>query len=856
MQSLVRVLLPCLAVSTIGLGAEAVYPAAKHGETYMHNYYLPPAPGTTPWWPSWAPDGKSIAIAMQGSIWRVDPKSGQAIELTYSRKYHSSPDWSPDGKWIVYTADDDAKDVQLEILNVTTGESHVLTDDHAVYADPVFSKDGKMLAYVSTQPNGYFNIYVRPIRDGQWAGDAIQLTQDNSYRRNRQYFGEWDMHTQPAWSPDGREILFVSNRNVPLGSGSVWRMPVEANGILKAKPVLQELTLYRTRPSVSPDGTRIIYASTGGSSDQFDNLYILPVAGGLPYKLTFGSYNHYHPRWSPDGEWIAYISNELGLPQLFLLETFGGEKKAVTITERKWKRPMGKLRVRVLDERTGSRTPARIYAPASDGKFYAPFDAYARIAFPRMVYRANEHAFYTTGAFTIEAPPGKMSLEAVKGFEYLPARQQVRITANHITEATLVLKPIADMAAAGWFNGTTHTHLNKGGNVRNSVDALISGARSEGMQVATILIGNKDTRILDWELFTPGGAAHPASRKMPPTMVLVAQEFRPSLWGHTSYVGLKNHLISPLANGYEGTAIESPYPTNTDMFRKAKAQGAVVAYAHAFGGNSDPERGNLGGAKGFAVDAALGTVDMLEWGSSSRGTLQVWHHALNNDLRITPVGGEDAKFDFQRHTLTGSMRTYAYVGRELTAKGWIEALRAGRTFFSNGPLVQFTINGNLPGSSLQLPQAGGTVAIHVDIRSAAPLTRAVIWRNGKVWKEIALSADQRSGIFNEKATFTDSGWLAVVVEGSSVAGADGTFLQAGTNAIRIYVGGQKIRNRESAEYFIRWIDKLQKMTASARGWRSQTEKDRVFAQLNEARHVYEQLAVEAAAGVSGSLRRP
>src|SRR2546427_93065 len=226
-------------------------------------------------------------------------------------------------------------------------------------------------------------------------------------------------------------------------------------------------------------------------------------------------------------------------------------------------------------------------------------------------------------------------------------------------------------------------------------------------------------------------------------MVLVAEEFRPALWGHVVYLGLKDHLISPFANGYEGTAIESPYPTNADMFRKAKAQGAVVGYAHAFGGERDPAAGNLGGAKGFAMDAALGVVDTLEWASSSRASLRVWHHALNNDFPIAPVGGEDAKLDFQRHTLTGSMRTYAYAGKTLTGASWIEAVRAGRTFFSNGPLLELKINGRLPGDKIRLSESGGAVILEGKIWSTRPLTKAVISYNGKGWKEIALSGDRQ-----------------------------------------------------------------------------------------------------------------
>ena len=70
-------------------------------------------------------------------------------------------------KWIIYTADDDGRPIQLEILNTATGESHALTNDNHLYMDPVFSPDGSRVAYVSSKPNGYFNIYVRPIRDGE-----------------------------------------------------------------------------------------------------------------------------------------------------------------------------------------------------------------------------------------------------------------------------------------------------------------------------------------------------------------------------------------------------------------------------------------------------------------------------------------------------------------------------------------------------------------------------------------------------------------------------------------------------------------------------------------------------------------
>jgi hypothetical protein len=75
---------------------------------------------------------------------------------------------------------------------------------------------------------------------------------------------------------------------------------------------------------------------------------------------------------------------------------------------------------------------------------------------------------------------------------------------------------------------------------------------------------------------------------------------------------------------------------------------------------------------------------------------------------------------------------------------------------------------------------------------------------------------------------------------------DPSYPQAVSNAIRVYVGDGKIRNRESAEYFIAWIDKLGKMAEADTGWRSQAEKDRVFAQFEKAKQVYAERAREAA----------
>jgi TolB protein len=828
---------------TPGDARSRMYPSAKSGGNYMHNYYFPMAPSATPWYPAWTPDGKHITVSLAGSIWNVDPSTGVAEEIAYGPKYLSSPAWSPDGETLVYTADEDNQTIQLESLDAATGEMHKLTDDTFIYTDPVFSPDGTRLAYVSTKPNGFFNVFIRPIKGGKWSGDEVQITEDHRFPRNRLYFGYNDMQIEPAWTRDGKSLLVVSNRDVALGSGHIWKIPVEADAMRKAKPVLMEQSLFRPRPDVSIDGKRFIYSSHRGAGDQYDNLYVLPVDGGEPYKLTLFDYDAFHPRWSPDGESIAYISNEGGVPRLAVLETYGGAHRNIDIVQRRWKRPMGVVSIQTFDGGTQRPTASRIQLTASDGKFYAPPDTYARIA-----QGSREHVFHTTGSTRVEVPVGKLHLEAVKGFEYWPQQADVEIKPNEVTLVTLKLEPLTDMSALGWYSGSTHMHMNYGGNLHNTLENQMLMSAAEDQDVVNELIANKDNRVLDYQYFVPGGGAHPIST--PDRLVIVGQEYRPPFYGHVILLGLRDHLLSPWSTGYEGTGIESLYPSNTDMLRKAKAQNATTDYAHSFAGDADPIlAADLGQAKGFIVDAALKTTDGIEWSFSGRAPFFPWYAVLNNGLRVTGTGGEDSMSDLHVSKLVGSSRTYVYTGQKgLDARAWMDGLHNGRAFMSTGPLVSLTVNGRMPGEELPLPAGGGTVEIKGWVKSITPLEKVVLISNGELLAEIPLAADRKHAEFTRQVKVSRSSWLHLRAEGSPADRhpLDTGFAQAFTNPIWVVVNNQPVRDRTSAEYCVTWIDKLQALAAADPGWRSQAEKDHVFAQFDEARQIYRRFAQEAA----------
>ena len=121
-----------------------------------------------------------------------------------------------------------------------------------------------------------------------------------------------------------------------------------------------------------------------------------PDPGGMPIQISYGEYDNTAARWSPDGSAIAFISNRGGNTSLWIQAVVGGAQQEVKIQQRRYRTPMGRLRIRVLDAQ-GQATAARVSVTAADGRAYAPEGAWmhADDGFVRSERVFEAHYFHT-----------------------------------------------------------------------------------------------------------------------------------------------------------------------------------------------------------------------------------------------------------------------------------------------------------------------------------------------------------------------------------------------------------------------------------------------------------------------------
>jgi TolB protein len=805
---------------------------------YYREMYLPQLT-SGPSSVAWSPDSREVVYSMAGSLWRQKIDSGVAQELTDGPGYDYQPDWSPDGNSLVYVSyQKDA--LELWLLDLATGKTRQLTEDGAVNVEPRWSPDGRRITYVSTAYHKRFHIFVADVRDGELA-NVTQLTEETKSPLPRYYYAAYDSEIHPVWSRDGQEILFVSNRGHMYGTGGFWRMKAQAGA--QAREIHYEETTWKARPDFSPDGSKIVFSSYLGR--QWHQLWVIPAQGGDVFPVSYGEWDETYVRWAPDGKLLAFISNRSGNTTLWLQVIPGGDQRRLAVRERKYIRPHTRIHLRIVTS-DGGLTPARISVTDEAGRFYAPENSWVSgdAGFDRAERVFEAHYFHSSGSDEVEVPLGKLNVEVMKGFEYRPERRTVEARAGQTEEIAVALKPMGKIEStrgSQWVSGDLHVHMNYGGTYRNTPAHLIQQAEAENLGIANNLIVNKEQRIPD--IAYAGKQVDPASKER--TLVVHGQEFHTTQWGHLDLLNIQGNILLPGYAGYPGTAAASLFPMDADVSDMAHARGAVVGYAHPF--DEDPAqvpRRQEDTPEEFAVDVALGKVDYLEivGFNDYRSTAAVWYRLLNLGFRIPAGAGTDAMANFA--SLRGPLgidRVYARVpGGPVKIDAWLEELKKGRTFATNGPLLDFRLGGEGIGAELKFARPQTAVPFEAVMRSIVPIDHLEVVCNGRVVQALPMNTARDAAEARGTAALAESGWCVLRASSDKAEyPVLENYVYATTSPIYVTVSERKARSTEDAKYFVAWINRVIGATSEYPDWNSAGEKEYVLKRLGKGKAVFE-----------------
>jgi TolB protein len=819
---------------------QPVLPQIKVPHSYYYREMYLPQVTSGPSAVTWSPDGRELIYSMQGSLWRQQLGSKVTHQLTDGPGYDYQPDWSPDGRMVVYASYHDDQ-IELRLLDLSTGRSRSLLADRAVNVEPRWSPDGSRIAFVSTAYEGRWHLFIAPLSSDGSLGPAQRITEDRESGLPRYYYGAHDQYLSPTWSPDGRDLIFISNRGHIWGSGGFWRMPARANA--EPRELRFEETTWKARPDWSRDGKRIVYSSYLGR--QWHQLWLMTADGGDPFQLTYGEGDATAARWSPDAKRIAYVSNEQGNTGLRIVDVPSGKIEPVEVDRRIYSAPVGRLRLLVTDRASSRSSPARVSITGPDGRNYAPDEAWrhADDGFDRADRRFEYGYFHMSGAATVTVPAGAIRLEVSHGPEYRVSQRTVNITPNSSPVVRVALERLADLPSAGWYSGDLHVHMNYGGAYRNTPTRLAAQARAEDLHLVENLIVNKEGRIPDLEYFT----GHPDPVSTPTTVIVHDQEYHTSYWGHVGLLGLRRNVILPGYSGYANTAAASLYPTNAAVMDLAHAQGGVTGYVHPFDSYPDPGDSSKALTDELPVDVALGKVDYYEalgFVDDYVATAKVWYQLLNCGFRLPAGAGTDAMANFASlRGPVGMNRVFVKSGAPLEQRRWLAALKAGHSFATNGPLLGFTLGGKELGDEVSLSSPGRELVARVSLRSMVPIDHLEIVGNGKVVAEIPLGGNRTTVSTTLKIPVQQSGWYLLRARGDRPAYPIlDVYPYATTSPIYVTVGSAPVRSPTDAEYFIAWIDRLQKALQANRDWNTAEEKSQVLTTLQRAREQFVRLS--------------
>ena len=502
--------------------------------------------------------------------------------------------------------------------------------------------------------------------------------------------------------------------------------------------------------------------------------------------------------------------------------------------------PRVPLRFEIRDQ-AGDPTEAAVGLYATSRRFLVPSTALdfssGGYAYAPSSYRDSSNSkywpggegftrcFFVKGGFEVSLPPGSYRVIAAKGPEYLPVDRTFELGPHTVKPQKLELTRWIDMSKRGWQSGDCHIHFTRASEAANQ--QLLLWTQAEDLRMGNILRMG-DARLTYFEQYgfgKPGRFLHQRGALVPGQ-----EDPRTGILGHT----LNLNLQAPIRDA-------GRYYLYSPIFDEARRQGGLAGYAHV---NND----NFLVHRDMTINVARGKVDFVEICEFGEVGTELLYEFLNLGFRLTVAGGSDVPWG----RTVGDSRVYAFSGAKFDPDLWFEAVRKGRTFVTTGPMLEFTVDGRLPGDQLQ-PARGQKLKIHAESRvgsSRVPLGRLEVVANGEV---IGFSDPAgKSAVLDLAVPADKSMWIAARTTG------------AHTTPVYVVVEGRRHWNAPEApallEKRLHVLDEIEKTIdengAAVNQARRDPEWENVEAfrrgsqelrlMIAEARSVYQRLRLEVA----------
>lgn len=374
--------------------------------------------------------------------------------------------------------------------------------------------------------------------------------------------------------------------------------------------------------------------------------------------------------------------------------------------------PNGHLELVIVEARLGEITPARVELLDGQGRAHVPSAALeiagdcgwvpvhnwigwtARWQMRRALRNdvANPYSgttqFYLTVPVRMPLRPGQYALRVFKGIEYKALKRIIEVRPNETTTVRIELERWIDLPAEGWYGADDHLHIPR---PDGSFDEMIAKwMQAEDLHIANLL----QMGLAHSVHITPQHSfGKPSVYRLGETLVASGQENpRTHVLGHAITLGSSKWIDFP-----------ETYMHYDRFWREARREGAINGFAHW---------GVDGADEGLAVWAPERLLDFLEVLGFGFPYYDTWYEVLNLGIRMTPTAGTDYPCS---PSLPGRERFYTRVDGPLSYAQWIEEVRRGRTFTTNGPVLSLQVNGRSMGDELHLP-GPGMVTIEARVR--------------------------------------------------------------------------------------------------------------------------------------------